>query len=251
MRPVPRIRGTQHAVANHVESLQAVPNQKSLMEKFMQKKLIALAVAGLSTAAFAQSNVTVYGRANLGFDSYSATGSAAGAAQDYKGRTRVFDNGSRIGFRGEENLGNGLKASFVIESGVNIDSGTNTGQGGQASTSVGTLGTRSSWLALGGNWGEVRLGRQDLYWGDGVLNQTSANYINTATTLSSGVGSGIVGGPTNRTSNAGVCLPELQRFPGYYRHRYDSGRDWCEHQYQWSGLVDSSDLRQWSVQRVV
>ena len=80
----------------------------------MQKKLIALAVAGLvSGGAFAQaSNVTIYGRANLVLDNYAATGSVTGPAADYAGRTRIVDSSSRIGFKGTEALGNGLQMNW-------------------------------------------------------------------------------------------------------------------------------------------
>lgn len=81
----------------------------------MQKKLIALAVAGLaSSAAFAQSNVTVYGLIQPSYDFVDT-----GAQKD---TTRLHDNNSRIGFKGEEALGNGLKAIFQIESGVSVGS---------------------------------------------------------------------------------------------------------------------------------
>ena len=77
----------------------------------MNKKLMALAVAGalaIPAAAFAQAgNVQIYGRANLGFDNYSATGATGGAAFDYKARNRVYDAGSRLGFSGSEDLGGG------------------------------------------------------------------------------------------------------------------------------------------------
>jgi GBP family porin len=88
----------------------------------MQKKIIALAVAGLvSGAAFAQSNVTIYGIADVGLDI---------ANSGYGTQTRVQSGqsaGSRIGFKGEEALGNGLKAEFVLESGVNLDTGSISG----------------------------------------------------------------------------------------------------------------------------
>jgi predicted porin len=74
----------------------------------MQKKLIALAVAGLaSTGAFAQSNVTIYGLLQPSYDFI-----------DYEGGDNVTllnHNNSRIGFKGEESLGNGLKAIFQLE----------------------------------------------------------------------------------------------------------------------------------------
>ncbi len=89
----------------------------------MQKKIIALAVAGLmSGAAFAQSNVTIYGVADAFFGQDKAS-TAAGATTPIK-RTVVDDGvlaGSRIGFKGTEDLGGGLKALFVMEFGVNSE----------------------------------------------------------------------------------------------------------------------------------
>src|SRR3989304_4551485 len=74
------------------------PDRLSEENLRMNKKLTALAVAGAlaaPAAAFAQaSNVTIYGRANLGLDTYSATGATAGSAFDYKSRNRDYDAGS-------------------------------------------------------------------------------------------------------------------------------------------------------------
>src|SRR5690348_13995185 len=113
----------------------------------MNKKLMALAVAGAlgaPAAALAQ-EVQIYGRANVGLDTYSATGATAGSGSDFKSRTRVFDQGSRLGFRGTEDLGGGLKAIWQIESGVNIDTGTNIGQAATANASTGFFASRDSY----------------------------------------------------------------------------------------------------------
>jgi predicted porin len=75
----------------------------------MQKKLIALAVAGLaSTGAFAQANVTVYGVADASFDVVRTSN----AVNELGNTTRVSTNSSLIGFKGAEALGNGLTAVF-------------------------------------------------------------------------------------------------------------------------------------------
>src|SRR3954462_5450954 len=120
-------------------------------EILMQKKLMALAVAGALSApvaAFAQaSNVQIYGRANVGVDNYEAKGATAANA-DFKGRMRVFDQGSRLGVRGTEDLGGGLKALFQIESGVNIDSGSANGQNGALNSSTGRFASRDSFVGL-------------------------------------------------------------------------------------------------------
>jgi predicted porin len=148
----------------------------------MQKKFLALAVAGalVPAAAMAQSSVEIYGRANLAFDNWRATGSALGAAADYKARTRVVDGSSRVGFRINESLGGGMRAFAVIETGVNIDSGGNQGQGTQTNGSSGFWASRDSYLGLGGGWGDVRLGRQSIWWSNGVIAQVGANYFYTA-----------------------------------------------------------------------
>ncbi|GBG02521.1 porin [Azospira sp. I13] len=112
----------------------------------MQKKLIALAVAGLaSTAAFAQSNVTIYGVADATFDVVK-TSSAAGNA-DLGSMTRVSTNSSYIGFKGLEDLGNGLKAVFQFESSVAFDTG------------AGLNTARDSYAGIAGGFGTVAAGR--------------------------------------------------------------------------------------------
>ena len=131
----------------------------------MQKKIIALAVAGLvSGVAFAQSNVTVYGVADAAY-TYS-NGKGYGFANDLK--TPVNDgsgnlvnfkrkfsgiqsgglSGSRIGFKGEEALGNGLKAVFTLEYKIGTDTGSGIGE------------ARQSFVGLSGNFGSVTLGKQ-------------------------------------------------------------------------------------------
>jgi predicted porin len=167
----------------------------------MQKKLLALAVAGAlaPAAAIAQSSVEIYGRANLGIDQYRATGSTTGTG-DYKGRLRVFDSSSRVGFRVNESLGGGMRAFVVVESGVNIDTGSQAGQSGGTNGSSGFWASRSSWLGLGGGWGDIRFGRQDVFYGNGIIQQTAANYINTAV---DGIWTqhGLVSAPGGRLSN--------------------------------------------------
>ena len=109
----------------------------------MQKKIIALAVAGLvSGVAFAQTNVTVYGAVDAAY-TYSKQGDAK-----FSGIESGGWNGGRVGFRGEEALGNGLKAIFTYEFGTDAD------------VSSGLSGTRLSFVGLSGNFGSVTAGRQ-------------------------------------------------------------------------------------------
>lgn len=112
----------------------------------MQKKLIALAVAGMaSTAAFAQSNVTIYGLLQPSYDFMDIKGGTAGSGE---GTDMAFNN-SRIGFKGEEALGNGLKAIFQIESKVDL---VNKGTGGDS------FGDRDSFVGLAGAFGSLTFG---------------------------------------------------------------------------------------------
>ncbi|GAB1392391.1 porin [Rhodocyclaceae bacterium] len=92
----------------------------------MQKKIIALAVAGLvSGAAFAQSNVTIYGVADLGYGRLSGSEATPTFAKqkNYNGIDAGNQTTSRIGFRGTEDLGNGLSAGFTYEFGLTPDNG--------------------------------------------------------------------------------------------------------------------------------
>ena len=118
----------------------------------MQKKLIALAIAGLATApAFAQSNVTIYGVADATFENVKASGATTANSDDSTrlNRNRVTSNSSLLGFKGAEDLGNGLKAIYQFETGINADGTGNALNGSQRDTFVG----------LTGNFGTVVLGR--------------------------------------------------------------------------------------------
>lgn len=116
----------------------------------MQKKLIALAVAGLAAApAFAQTNVTIYGVADATFDNVRATSSTSNSTNQNSnlGSTnRVSTNSSYLGFKGTEDLGNGLKAVFQFESGISSDAAT------------GTWASRDSFVGLSGGFGTVVAG---------------------------------------------------------------------------------------------
>lgn len=132
----------------------------------MQKKIIALAVAGLmSGAAFAQSNVTVYGVV----DGYYANGKANAATNDkFSGINAGGLSGSRIGFKGVEDLGGGLKAAFVLEAGTldttaNANTRTATDSGDATkyvtTTTNGIDTWRQAYVGLVGGFGTAVIGR--------------------------------------------------------------------------------------------
>jgi predicted porin len=109
----------------------------------MNKKLVAVAVAGLLaaplTAQAQTANVTLYGRLNLDLEYIDANG-------DLPNGTRLSSNSSRLGVRGTESLGRGLTAIWQIESSINGDAGG------------GTLAGRDTFIGLQGSWGTVRWG---------------------------------------------------------------------------------------------
>jgi len=118
----------------------------------MNKKLIAVAVAGLLAAplvAQAQTaNVVLYGRLNLDLEYVNATAPnlPTGVGVDTPNVTRLSSNSSRFGLRGTEALGGGLNAIWQIESSVSGDAGG------------GTIAGRDTFLGLQGSWGTVRFG---------------------------------------------------------------------------------------------
>ncbi len=115
----------------------------------MQKKLIALAIAGLaSSAAFAQSNVTIYGIVDIAY-THSSSGSSSTSGIDSGGWSS-----SRIGFRGTEDLGDGMKAIFTLEYGLAAD--VNSGIGNTGGTN-----SRQTWVGLQNASGTIKVGRQN------------------------------------------------------------------------------------------
>ena len=137
----------------------------------MKKQLLALsALSIVAVAAQAQSSVTAFGILDINL----AYGSGSIA-----NRTQLFRGGEstpRFGFRGEEDIGGGLKAGFWLEAQVNPDDGTGSssntnnqpsGNGPANAGSQGLVFARRSTVSLSSNWGEIRLGRDIVpsYWG--------------------------------------------------------------------------------------
>jgi GBP family porin len=124
----------------------------------MKKTLLALAAVAASSAAFAQSSVTLYGVVDASVESVKGD----------KTVTRVSSDNlstSRLGFKGTEDLGDGLKANFVLETGLKVDTGA-------ADTT--RFFNRAAWVGLAGGFGDVRLGRIDSAIGDIAGNVLSA-----------------------------------------------------------------------------
>lgn len=117
----------------------------------MKIKLLALTMAALPLLAHADDGVTVYGKiaGNLSnVKSYSATTNNGQPFSSW----RVDDNTSRIGFKGSENLGNGVTAIWQVENRIHVDgSGTDT------------FASRDSFVGLQSELGKIRLGRLSDY----------------------------------------------------------------------------------------
>lgn len=118
----------------------------------MKKTLIALAVLAASGAAMAQSSVSIYGIVD------------AVIHKDKNENTKMTDGGvdsSRIGFKGTEDLGGGLKANFVLEQGLNIDTGAsnNLVDPKTGNKTVNSAFSRETSVGFSGGFGAVKLGR--------------------------------------------------------------------------------------------
>lgn len=136
----------------------------------MKKSLLALAVLGaFAGVASAQTSVTVYGVLDMAIQ-HENNGVNSKTALD-----SGIQSGSRLGFKGVEDLGGGMNAHFVLEMGVNADNGTSA-QGGL------TFG-RQAYVGLGGNFGNLNMGRQysPIFnsaasvdpWGVGIIGATA------------------------------------------------------------------------------
>lgn len=125
----------------------------------MKRTAIALALMSGFGATYAQSSVTLFGVVDATVQRVSNNGGPS--------VTRLTNSGynsSRLGFRGTEDLGGGLAASFWLEAGMNNDNGTgvNTNTNNQAAGAAGNGGlmfNRRSTVSLNGGFGELRIGR--------------------------------------------------------------------------------------------
>ena len=184
------------------------------------KKMLAVLVAGACGAPLLASAqdapIVMYGNLYPQFNSVSTSGataatgprntlSAAPTGVELPRHNQVDSSNSRLGFRGSENLGNGYKAFFQIESKVPIDAG-----GGQ-------LATRDSFVGLSGGFGSVKLGNMDTVYkqyGDSLsfLGVSSGNFVSNSGVLSkAGFGTSSSSSFHLRRANSAVYeSPELE-----------------------------------------
>ncbi|HFA6437168.1 trimeric porin PorB.IB [Neisseria gonorrhoeae] len=110
----------------------------------MKKSLIALTLAALPVAATA--DVTLYGAIKAGVQTYRSVEHREGKVVGVGTGSEISDFGSKIGFKGQEDLGNGLKAVWQLEQGASV-AGANSGWG-----------NKQSFVGLKGGFGTIRAG---------------------------------------------------------------------------------------------
>jgi len=165
----------------------------------MKKSLIALAVLGASGFAMAQSSVTLYGVADAG------RGKVANGKTQMTSAGLLNNGNSRLGVKGVEDLGGGLKAGFNFESGLSLKNGDYAGSGG------GFWG-RAANMYLGGSWGTFLMGRtlNPSFYGFAAWELTgAANYTVVGNTYGFGGGNG----PRN-SSQFTYTTPNISGFSG-------------------------------------
>jgi len=111
----------------------------------MKKTLVAVAAMAAVTGAMA--NATIYGLIDQAYRSDKTTAGTT-AATKKTGIDSVLNGGSQFGFKGSEDLGGGLTASFVMELGY------------ETSDAIGGMNNRQSFVGLAGGFGSVNIGRQ-------------------------------------------------------------------------------------------
>ena len=186
----------------------------------MKKSVIALAALGaFAGAASAQSSVTMFGVVDLNVMTVDNNDRTYSMGTDGM-------SSSRLGFRGVEDLGGGLKASFWLEMGIAPDTGGNAQIWGNSTASNANrlFFNRRSTLSLSNQWGELRLGRDytPTFWNWTVFDPFGTNGVGAATNLAIGAdlaaaGAGSTFGTLVRANNmVAYILPAGQFGPGLY-----------------------------------
>ena len=135
----------------------------------MKKSLIALAALAAVGAASAQSSVTLYGVVDIGYGTRTVENAAGANLSKVTGVNESNNASNRIGFRGTEDLGGGLKANFVIEQGISPTnpelfasrvSGAGQQVTGIAGSGLGTSTNRQAYAGVSSSIGTFNIGRQ-------------------------------------------------------------------------------------------
>lgn len=157
----------------------------------MKKSLIALAVLASTGAAMAQSSVTIYGRADAAVGGQKTL---VAGTQNQTSVSTVYNGGltgSRLGFRGAEDLGGGLRATFQLEQRFSIATGDLSGVFFNGASTIG----------LSGGFGQVRVGRMTTVLDDSRGLANSSNVFDSSFTPASNGVFGSGGDFTSRFRN--------------------------------------------------
>ncbi len=172
----------------------------------MKKTLIALAAVAASSAALAQSSVTLFGIMDVAVRNVKQGGvSQSSLSQDGTAS-------SRIGFRGVEDLGGGMSAGFWLEGALDPDTGN-----GAAALNF----QRRSTVSLMGGFGEVRLGRDytPTFWNHTVYDPFGTNGVGSSTNTFGALGSGAT--TVVRANNTiAYFTPNISGFQGQFQYAF-------------------------------
>lgn len=175
----------------------------------MKKSLIALAVMAFAGAASAQSSVTLFGIVDAAVSHYRVDD-----VGHFTGLTNSGYNSSRLGFRGTEDLGGGMSASFWLEGSLSNDDGTPGG----------FMFQRRSTVSLASGWGELRLGRDYVptFWNLTVFDPFGTNGVGTNVTLRAKGATGADPHSVRASNMVGYFLPpNLGGFYGQVNYAWD------------------------------
>ena len=180
----------------------------------MKHTLIALAALSFAAAASAQSSsVTLFGVVDASVARISSSGNSV------TGMATGGNSSSRLGFRGVEDLGGGLKAGFWLEGSVGVDTGS------------GFEFDRRSTVSLMGNFGEVRLGRDKTPAYQNLetfhaFGDTGMGAINGHNLISSSAAGTADGSNPKRNSNmVSYLLPKMGGVYGQISHSFGEKTD--------------------------
>jgi predicted porin len=179
--------------------------------------MIAMMTAGFCSVAAAQSSVTLFGVVDVN----------AGWIDNDQATYQLGTNGmstSRLGFRGTEDLGGGLKAGFWLEGEINADTGRSTASFGNGDPNANLNFLRRATVSLLNQYGEIRLGRDNTptYWAWSVYDPfgekgvgNSQNLISTSN-LVRGITDGSYGTLSRASNMATYFLPGGVTGPGLF-----------------------------------
>lgn len=185
----------------------------------MKKSIIAIAALAAAGSVLAQSNVTLYGRADVGVGSEKVDG---------KSSTKMINGGlttSRWGLRGSEDLGGGLKAHFKFEQRLNLTTGeVQTVTDAKGNKVAGFKGESS--VGLSGGFGALTMGRFSTIYDDVRALSYSSNVFDSSFTPAS---NGVYGSGGDYNSRFGsqirYDLPNMGGFYGSLAYAFESDTD--------------------------